>query len=152
MLKKPLIAAIILSSSLAFVGCQSTPSTPAKNQLDLLQNTTWLATKIADSVLVDHHDLGHQASLKFDQSNRVTGTDSCNRLMGSYQADHTSIRLDQLSTTRMACLNNNNLDQKFNQALSQVTAYQVKGKHLKLYDAKGHVILEFKASKAKAQP
>jgi len=46
----------------------------------------------------------------------------------------------------MACLDNNNVSQKFNQALDQVANYQVFGKTLKLLDRHGNVLIQFKSS------
>jgi len=48
-----------------------------------------------------------------------------------------------MAGTKMACLNNDNLDQKFNEALAKVANYQVFGKTLKLLDRHGNVVLQF---------
>ena len=148
MLKK-LFAISVLSSTLAFVGCQSTPSSSANmtaTNLTLLQSTTWVATKIGNSAIVYNNDAANRASLKFDEATqRVTGTDGCNRLMGSYKAGKDTLALDQLASTRMACLNNDNLDQQFNAALAKATHYQVFGRTLKLLDRQGNPVLEFES-------
>ncbi|OTG85669.1 META domain-containing protein [Acinetobacter sp. ANC 4558] len=148
MLKK-LFAISILSSTLAIVGCQSTPSTSTNmttTNLTLLQNTTWVATKIGNSTIVYNNDAANRASLQFDEANqRVTGTDGCNRLTGAYKAGKDTLVLDQLASTRMACMNNDNLDQKFNTALAKVTNYQVFGRTLKLLDRQGNPVIEFES-------
>jgi heat shock protein HslJ len=148
MLKK-LLAISILSSTLAIVGCQSTPSSSANmttTNLTLLQSTTWVATKIGNSAIIYNNDASNRASLKFDEAtHRVSGTDGCNRLMGSYQAGKDTLVFDQMASTRMACLNNDNLDQQFNAALAKVTHYQVFGKTLKLLDRQGNPVIEFES-------
>jgi len=148
MLKK-LFAITILSSTLAIVGCQSTPSTSANmtaTNLTLLQNTTWVATKIGKSTIVYNNDAPNRASLQFDEAtHRVTGTDGCNRLTGAYKAGKDTLELEQIASTRMACMNNDNLDQQFNEALAKVTHYQVINRTLKLLDRHGNPVLEFES-------
>lgn len=148
MLKK-LLSITLLSSTLAIVGCQST-STPSSNitttNLTLLQGTTWVATKIGSSTIIYNNDASNRASLKFDEAtHRISGTDGCNRIMGGYTAGKDTLTFDQLASTRMACLNNDNLDQKFNDALSKVTNYQVFGRTLKLLDRQGNPLIEFES-------
>ncbi|WOE31198.1 MULTISPECIES: META domain-containing protein [unclassified Acinetobacter] len=147
MLKQLLIASL-LSSSLALMGCQSNMATSSANittnNLTLLQSTTWIATKIGNDPIQYAQNSAPRASLKFDATtHRVTGTDGCNRLMGNYTVEKDRIQFEQMATTRMACLNNNHLDQKFNQALAKVTHYQVFGNTLKLLDRHGNPLLEF---------
>ncbi len=66
--------------------------------------------------------------------------------MGSYEAGRDSLVLSQMAGTKMACLDNNNVSQKFNQALDQVANYQVFGKTLKLLDRHGNVLIQFKST------
>ena len=63
--------------------------------------------------------------------------------MGSYEAGRDTLILSQMAGTKMACLDNNNVSQKFNQALDQVANYQVFGKTLKLLDRHGNLLIQF---------
>ena len=147
MLKK-FLAVSLLGSTLAFVGCQSVPQLPGTTaNLNQLQNKTWVATKIGNATLITNPTERNIASLQFDEATkRVTGSDGCNRLMGSFDAGRHSISFSQVASTRMACLNNANVDQLFNKALSQVTSYKVDGKKLYLLDAQGTTQIEFESA------
>lgn len=146
MLKK-IFASIIVVSSLAVVGCQSVPQDKNhQDSLTALQNTTWVATKINNAVVVHSTLDPNRATLMFDAaSKRVTGSDGCNRISGSYQASNKTLSFDQMISTRMACLNNANIDTLFNQALTQVTHYKVEKRMLKLYNKQNQVVLEFES-------
>jgi putative lipoprotein len=72
------------------------------------------------------------AHLVFAADGRVTGSDGCNRIVGSYTGDASSLQFGQLAGTRMACLGLNGRDDAFNRALSQVTAWRVRGRSLEL--------------------
>lgn len=149
MLKK-IIAASILGSSLILTACQSTPITgPSANieasNLLQLQQHTWIATHIGIFEVKSDPSVRNIPSLQFDAaSQRVSGSDGCNRLMGSYQAGRDTLQFSQLATTRMACLNNTSgVEQKFQEALAKVTHYQVYNKTLKLMDRHGNPVLQF---------
>lgn len=145
MFKKSLTVSL-LGATLAFVGCQSLPGSSQPNQAQL-QNKTWVATKIGNTALITDPSERNIASLQFDEATkRVTGSDSCNRLTGSFKAGKNTISFSQVASTRMACLNNANVDQLFNKALTQVTNYKVDSKTLSLLDAQGTVVLQFESA------
>jgi heat shock protein HslJ len=146
MLKK-LVAVALLGSTLAVVGCQSVPDSTTSTNLTILQNKTWVATKIGNSAIITNPTERNIPSLQFDEATqRVSGSDGCNRIMGGYKAGKDTITFDQLATTQMACMNNANIDQLFNTALSKVTNYQAFGKTLKLLDRNGNSLIEFESA------
>ena len=147
MLKK-FLAASLLGSTLALVGCQSLPQLPGTTaNLNQLQNKTWVATKIGNSTIITNPSERNIASLQFDEATqRVTGSDGCNRLSGTFEAGKHAISFSQVASTRMACMNNANIDQLFNKALTQVTHYKVEGKVLQLLDNQGNSVIEFESA------
>ena len=149
MLKKIALAAL-LGSSLVLTACQSTPSTPSDTitQANLLQlrQSTWILTHIGRLEVRADTSVRNLPSLHFSSDNRVSGADGCNRIMGSYTVGRDTLNLSQLATTRMACLNNTAIPAKFNEALGQVTHYQVYNKTLKLLDRQGNPVLTFSSS------
>ena len=149
MLKK-LLTISIIGAALAFTGCETVPnasSTIETANLIQLQNKTWIATHIGNSEIKTAPSAHNIPSLQFDAATkRVSGADGCNRIMGSYEAGRDSLVLSQMAGTKMACLDNNNVSQKFNQALDQVANYQVFGKTLKLLDRHGNVLIQFKST------
>jgi len=149
MLKK-LTAIMILGSVFAMSGCETVPSTSSvktENNLQLLQNRTWIVNQIGNTEITTAPTARNVPSLQFDASTqRVSGSDSCNRIMGSYTAAKDTLTLSQMATTRMACMNNDQLDQKFNEALAKVTHYQVFGKTLKLLDRHGNLLIQLESA------
>lgn len=149
MLKKMVLASSV-AAALLFSGCETMPSyneTQTITHLNLLQNQTWIATHIGNTAIQTAPTAHNIPSIQFDSATqRVSGADGCNRLMGSYTASKDALKLSQLAGTRMACMNNNNIDQKYNEALSKVTNYQVFGKTLKLLDSYGNVLLQYQSA------
>lgn len=144
----------LLGAMIALSGCETMPTQTsasqisAINQANLVQRT-WTATQLGNSMLKTEANRQNLPYLTFDAATQtVTGSDSCNRLSGSYVAGRDTLQLGQLATTRMACLNNNNLDQKFHEALNKVTHYQVYGKTLKLLDRHGNLLIQFETPTA----
>ena len=64
----------------------------------------------------------------------------------SYTAGKDTLNLSQMVSTEMACLDNAGLDQKFKEALSKVTHYQVYGKTLKLMDRHGNLLIQLESA------
>lgn len=148
MLKKTLSVAL-LGSALLFAGCQSTPSSSAAevNNLQMLQNRTWIATQIGAQSIQTNPSAHNIPALQFDEATkRVSGADGCNRLMGTYQATGNTLVLSQMASTKMACIDNT-LPNQFNTALANVTNYQVYNNTLKLLDRNGNLLVEFTKAK-----
>lgn len=148
MLKKTLSVAL-LGSALLFAGCQSTPSSSAAevNNLQMLQNRTWIATQIGAQSIKTNPSAHNIPALQFDEATkRVSGADGCNRLMGTYQATGNTLVLSQMASTKMACIDNT-LPNQFNTALANVTNYQVYNNTLKLLDRNGNLLVEFTKAK-----
>lgn len=145
---KPLLLMVALGSAVIFTGCESMPSSPhVTENLQQLQNRTWIATQIGTTAIQTTPSANHIPSIQFDEATkRVSGSDGCNRIMGSYTAGTDTLQLSQLATTRMACMNNNNIDRHYNEALAKVTHYQVFGKTLKLLDRHGNLLIQFESA------
>lgn len=149
MLKK-LTAIMILGSVFAMSGCETVPSTSSvktENNLQLLQNRTWIVNQIGNTEITTAPTARNIPSLQFDAATqRVSGADGCNRIMGSYTASKDTLNLSQMASTEMACLDIEGLDQKFKEALSKVTHYQVYGKTLKLMDRHGNLLIQLESA------
>lgn len=149
MLKK-LTAIMILGSVFAMSGCETVPSTSSvktENNLQLLQNRTWIVNQIGNTEITTAPTARNIPSLQFDAATqRVSGADGCNRIMGSYTAGKDTLNLSQMASTEMACLDIEGLDQKFKEALSKVTHYQIYGKTLKLMDRHGNLLIQLESA------
>jgi copper homeostasis protein (lipoprotein) len=137
------IAIGLLSSLLIVTGCETvaTPSSTLEAaHLAQLQNRVWLITHLGNKEV---KVLPNMPSLHFDAATkRVTGTDGCNRLMGTYVAGRDTLVLSQMASTKMACFNGHPASQTFKEALPQVANYQVFGKTLKLLDRHGNPLIQ----------
>lgn len=146
MLKK-LFTVSILGAVLAFTGCESLPNSSSHIKMAnvvQLQNHTWVATHIGNTEIKTNENTRHMPSLQFNAATqRITGTDGCNRLMGSYEAGRDTLTLSPMASTKMACVDNAHTAQKFNEALSKVANYQVFAQTLKLLDRHGNVLIQF---------
>ena len=148
MLKKTLSVAL-LGSVMLFTGCQSTQtsSTTEVNNLQMLQNRSWIAIQIGSQILKTNPSARNIPSLQFDEATkRVSGADGCNRLMGTYQATGNTLVLSQMASTKMACIDST-IPNQFNAALANVTNYQVYNNTLKLMDRHGNLLIEFASAK-----
>lgn len=148
MLKKTLSVAL-LGSALLFTGCQSTPTSSATemNNLQMLQNHTWIAIQIGSQMIKTNPSARNIPALQFNEATkRVSGADGCNRLMGTYQATGDTLVLSQMASTKMACIDST-IPNQFNAALANVTNYRVYNNTLKLMDRHGNLLIEFASAK-----
>jgi heat shock protein HslJ len=79
-------------------------------------------------------------TLNFDiAQNRVSGTDGCNRIMGSFKlSDNSGLSFSQMAGTMMACPDNN--ADFFNRALSKVNRFRIMNGKLELLSGEGLLV------------
>lgn len=146
MLKKIALATVI-TTTLLMTGCVTSQSTIQQQNLELLQNKNWSLTHIGATEYKVDPTAHNSPSLQFDATTqRLSGADGCNRIMGSYVVKKHEINLGQLASTKMMCQNTVELSSKFNEALNKVAGYQVYGQTLKLLDRHGNPVLQFKSN------
>jgi heat shock protein HslJ len=147
MFKKIIIASAI-AISLTAVGCSSMQTSSAQQEnLNLLQNKKWILTHIGATEFKTDPTAHNVPSIQFDSATqRVSGADGCNLIMGGYTIQKDKISLSQLAGSQMMCMNTMELAEKYNTALSKVVAYQVYAKTLRLLDAHGNPVLQFESA------
>ena len=146
MLKKIALATVI-TTTLLMTGCVTSQSTIQQQNLELLQNKNWSLTHIGATEYKVDPTAHNSPSLQFDATTqRLSGADGCNSIMGSYVVKKHEINLGQLASTKMMCQNTAELSSKFNEALNKVAGYQVYGQTLKLLDRHGNPVLQFKSN------
>ncbi len=101
-------------------------------KLILLQDT-----EVADTAQAPYLVLGADA--------RLSGSDGCNKMMGSYKLAHDTLSFGELASTRMACPDDANLSGGFNQALQNTRKYSVHADQLVLQDDSGLQLARFQA-------
>jgi heat shock protein HslJ len=79
------------------------------------------------------------------QDRRVGGSGGCNSLLGSYELDGNTLTFSKMATTQMACVEGEDTEKSFLDALAQVQAWRIVGEHLELFDASGNLLARFVA-------
>lgn len=89
---------------------------------DLLTGTEWWVEDIGGGGVIDNS----HTTVSFVEPGRVAGDTGCNRYMGSYEMDETSLKFGPLAGTRRACAPAL-MDQeaKFYAAMARVAAWEV---------------------------
>lgn len=104
------------------------------------ENRTWKVVTLSGQA-VEGPDSRRSAHLELDRSRReVRGHTGCNRLRGRYELDGDEIQLSALATTRKACPEAGDLEQRLLKALEGVTRLKVSGDRLTLYAGKKAVM------------
>ena len=79
------------------------------------------------------------------EGNHVRGFSGCNRFMGSYERNESQLRFTPLATTRKACREGMEQEQRFLDALGAVMRFSISGDSLTFYTGDERLILRYKA-------
>jgi len=72
-----------------------------------------------------------------------SGSDGCNRVVGTYQQDGDRLRFRVAAVTRIGCPEGNAVSRAFSDALSATEAWSVSEEQLELLDERGRVLARF---------
>lgn len=101
--------------------------------------TDWQLTKIEGAKIA-----GDKTVIRFDEEkSRVSGNGGCNAFGGTLTKDSAKIKITQIISTKMACLQGSDIESKFFRNLAAVTKYRLTGGRLQLFAGRKQV-LEFK--------
>jgi copper homeostasis protein (lipoprotein) len=122
-------------------------ASPAGKQPQLsLRGQRWQLQALQDgkgATLLEAPDRPPELELSAD-SDQVSGSGGCNRLMGSAQIKGESIRFSQLASTQMACSQEvMAFEQRYARALEQVRRWSIAQRTLLLQDKRGRTLLVF---------
>lgn len=121
---------------------QATSDNSTSNPLKILTSTRWeLIQQMDGSTTSINPEL--RPALQFEaNTQRFSGNDGCNRMVGSYQADMTSLKFGQVAGTKMACIpGTDTLSRHFTDGLGHTTAYRFEGEYLILLNKDGDKLL-----------
>ena len=143
---KPMIVAMASFSvtTLALAACALPPAPPPRRSPSAIGATGLTGSSwVLESLYGQPPVADTTVTLSFE-ANRVSGSDGCNRLMGSYTLDSFNITFGPLAGTMMACPGPI-MEQadKFRQALSNAKSFQAAEGRLTLLDAEGKAIATF---------
>lgn len=112
----------------------------------LLAATHWRLERLGDAAVSARS--GERAPFiifTLGEASRISGSTGCNRLTGSVELAGDSMTLRGIATTRMACLEDQGIEQRFLSALESVRGWRIDANHLELRDAQGVPVARFKA-------
>lgn len=107
-------------------------------------NTYWKLILLRDTeIIADEQQT--EPHIIFNAENRISGSDGCNRMMGTYTLDGSKLSLSQIATTMMACMKGNEQAEAFKSALGNVATVSIHADQLELRDETGLVLARFSA-------
>jgi len=133
-------------------GCPQAPqTTPARAPLARpeLRGTLWRLQALQDgNTPTLLQPPGKAVELLFAaDSERVSGSGGCNRLIGGFQLTGEQLRFSRLASTQMACEPAAMaFERRFVEALEQVRRYSIDKRNLLLQDERGRTLLLFTAN------
>jgi putative lipoprotein len=128
---------------------QTAPATPAGARP--LEGTYWKAIELAGKP-TPAQDANREAHLLFQAEGRVSGSDGCNRMTGSYELKGDVVTFGQMVGTQMACLNTGEIERAFRDALKGASRLMIAGDRLELFDASGKPVAAFRAGAQTSMP
>lgn len=120
----------------------STGAAVSAAQETSLTGQYWRAVELAGKA-VPRQNSAREAHLQFQEGERVSGSDGCNRIMGSYHRTGDRITFGQLAGTRMACMNADDTERPFRDALNKAARFVVSGNRMELFDGGGTRLAAF---------
>ena len=148
--KPALIARVALASLFGLIAsttlAQSSGRTPSlAGGASRLEGTYWKAIQLAGKP-TPTQDPNREAHLLFQPGRRLSGSDGCNQMSGSYQLKGDAVTFGQMAGTRMACIDAAAaIARAFQQALKNATRLRVTRERLELFDTNGRVVAAFTA-------
>lgn len=109
-----------------------------------LEGTRWSATQLADKA-VAAAGTSRGAFLVFESGGRVSGSDGCNRVTGSYELADEAVTFSRMAGTRMACKDTGDVESAFNAALTNAATWRTIGDRLEFFDSGGRRLARFEA-------
>lgn len=136
----------LLFLSMFAAGCagQCAPDIALSQRATPLENTYWRAVSLAGQPVVSP-DARAEAHLQFTAEGRVTGSDGCNRVMGTYALTGDTIAFGPMAGTKMACSETAATERAFGEALTRATRLTIAGSRLELFAASGPPLAAFEA-------
>ena len=111
-----------------------------------LLDTYWKLTRLQNQpvIVVDGQ---REPSLTLASGNdpSVSGSDGCNRIIGSFQLKANKLKFSKMASTMMACPASMETAQRYHATLEQVQFWRIQGQYLELSDKDGNLLARFQA-------
>lgn len=110
-----------------------------------LLNTYWKLTRLNEEPIEVYDNQREPSLILASEENRLSGSDGCNRIMGSFQLREDKLKFSRIASTMMACPQGMETAQAVHFMLEKVRYWQIEGQHLELADVDGNVMARFEA-------
>ncbi|WP_280542280.1 META domain-containing protein [Chromohalobacter sp. 11-W] len=135
----------VLLAVIVMAGCAMQKEPASARPDESLVNTYWKLTSLDNApVTVVPNQREPHFVLHADPA-RVMGSTGCNRMTGNYRVEEAKLLFSALATTRMACKQGAQTEQRFLDVLNATDEWRVEGEHLTLLGAQHQVLARFKA-------
>jgi len=125
------------------------PAPPDNTSAAPLTGTHWTLAQLNDQTIAPQSGRAEIYLELAPDSKRISGSGGCNRLMGAYELDGSTLRFTQVASTMMACPGDAMpREQAFVKALSDTTGFRIHGATLTLLDKNDAVLAHFEAQSA----
>ncbi len=109
-----------------------------------IEGPVWWLTRLNDQPIAPGNEPQRDPQVTFERSSgRVSGSGGCNRITGAFTRTGSTLRIGQMASTRMACVDaaRSNTEAQFVQALQTTTSYRLAGPdRLNLLNANGQTV------------
>ena len=122
------------------VEVDSSRRTPASS----LTNTYWKLISLDGKPITPEKGQREAHLILQDKDKRLAGSGGCNRIMGSYQLDGSSLSFGKVASTMMACINMHD-EQAFLATLEKTRRWKIEGARLDFLDENGQSLTRFEA-------
>lgn len=130
---------ILIITSLLLEGCCSSCRFRRTHSL-ALESTTWRLCRIAGENIQPFEE----SFVIVMENGNIHGTALCNKIIGTYTLEGSAILFSNVASTKMLCPNDDGLEARFLEKLSQVTHYDVDYRNL-MFLSKGAITMVFEA-------
>lgn len=111
-----------------------------------LLDTYWKLTRLQNQpVLVSDGQREPSLTLSSGNDPRVSGSDGCNRIIGSFQLKANKLKFSKMASTMMACDGGMDTAQRYHGMLEQVRFWRIQGQYLELFDKDSKLLARFQA-------
>jgi heat shock protein HslJ len=119
-------------------------TTVSKGTQEPLEGPVWRAIELSGRP-TSARNAAREAHLQFLEGDTLSGSDGCNRIVGSYRVQGDRITVGHIAATQMACLDSPGTEGAFRETLAGAARFTVAGDLLELFDATGNRLAVFEA-------
>jgi len=130
------LAAFLWLTAHAATACAGTQAPPAPSSAQSLEGIDWKAIELAGKPVVVEN-ANREPHLRLESGGRVSGSDGCNRIAGSFTVRGDNVTFGQMLGTLMACGASAESERAFRDALQATRRFRIVGGRLELFNDAG---------------